>query len=163
MWSGVVLAVATSYYDVLQRNEGSRGRYDATQPDRSPSQEGLPTVTEEEILSFVSSSITSTWELELILLLYNSPEQSWSRDQLNRELRASQEVIRRAVRNLRGQGLILETEGNFSYARGDDRRDTIINELRILCNNKPITVFNAISSAQAARLKTFSDAFRFRE
>ena len=122
-----------------------------------------PLVTEPEILAFVRASLASTWELELLLLLFRSPERSWSAEELVRELRASQEVVARGVRHLLAQDLMVARDGRFAYARGQETRDALINGLRLLCTSKPFTVLNTIRDAQAEPLRTFSDAFKFRE
>lgn len=121
------------------------------------------TVNEDDVLSFVRATLASTWELELLLLLYRSANRRWSAQELVRELRASQVIVAHAVRSLKTHQLVTEFDGRFGYVRGVRATDETLGELQLLCSSKPFTVFNAIRDAQAAPLKTFSDAFRFRE
>ena len=87
-------------------------------------------MTEADILGFVRGAITSTWELELLLLLYRDPEKRWSAEELNRELRASQEVVVRAVRGLRTHGLVVESGDRFGYPVAGGIRDDVMDGLR---------------------------------
>ena len=54
---------------------------------------------EEVVLSFVRSAIKSAWSLELLLLLYRDPLQSWTGEALVRELRGSEHLVSEASRS----------------------------------------------------------------
>ena len=101
-------------------------------------------MTEEEVLTFVRASLSSTWELELLFLLFRTPDQRWTAAELVRELRASQEVIARAVHNLAARGLIIESQGHFGWGRGNAKLDELMASLQLLSMRKPFTVFRAM-------------------
>ncbi len=121
-------------------------------------------MTEEEILGFVRSTIATSWELELLLLLHRTCERSWTVGELIRELRASHQTIDDAIRRLRAFGALAEGEkGNVRYSTSEKLTDVAAKELASLFQTKPFAVMNAIRDAQSRQLKNFSDAFRFKE
>jgi predicted DNA-binding transcriptional regulator len=121
-------------------------------------------VAEEDILTFVRASLTTTWDLELLLLLFRTREKSWPLSELIRELRASHKTVDAAVRQLGTLGLLRAREdGAFVYAISETVPNETIAELQQLCLLKPFAVMSAILEAQNRPLKDFSNAFKFKE
>ena len=115
-------------------------------------------MTEEDVLGFVRTSLSSVWELEVLLLVWRARERSWRAEEINRTLRASKRAVELAVTNLKRRGLIREeTPDNIRYNVSD--RDALVAGLDRLSVAKPFSIFNAISDAQ---LQNFSDAFRLK-
>jgi len=114
--------------------------------------------TEEEVLGFVRSSLSSVWELEVLLLLHGARERSWNAGDINRTLRASKRAVELAVSGLKRRALVNEeTDGCIRYNEGE--WDALVAGLVQLSVAKPFAIFNAISDSQ---LQNFSDAFRFK-
>ncbi len=121
-------------------------------------------MAEEEILAFVRKSLTTRWDLEVLLLLFRTRGRSWPMPDLIRELRASHQTVDEAIKRLRALGLLLaRDDGGFAYAISDNVLDETIAELQQLCLKKPFAVMSAILEAQNRPLKDFSDAFKFKE
>ena len=115
-------------------------------------------MAEEDVLAFVRSSLSSVWELEVLLLLYRARERSWQADEINRTLRASRRAVELAVNSLKRRALVKE-EADGSIRYNDGEWDALVMDLAQLSAAKPFAVFNAISDSQ---LQNFSDAFRFK-
>ncbi|MGH6889204.1 MAG: hypothetical protein ACREHF_08420 [Rhizomicrobium sp.] len=121
-------------------------------------------VTEDELLAFVRASISSVWELELLLLVYRSPERRWTPKEIDRELRASATVVNSALRRLRAAELVAESaREQFQYQRGSQRTHEMVHALDIAYRTNPISVVKVILGAPDTSLKVFSEAFRFKE
>jgi len=121
-------------------------------------------VTEQEAFVVLRASIASVWELELLLLLLRSPKRNWEFEELIHELRASPTVVGQAVKQLCAQGFATETSRSVvQFHPADATRYEFIRTLDELYAAKPVTVIKQIMSRPNARLKTFSDAFRFRD
>jgi hypothetical protein len=121
-------------------------------------------VTEAETFVVIRASIASVWELELLLLLLRSPKRNWKFEELIRELRASSTVVSHAVAQLCAQGFAKETSRSVvQFHPADAIKYEFIRALDALYAAKPVTVIKEIMSRPDARLKTFSDAFRFRD
>lgn len=119
---------------------------------------------EERVFAFVRGAISSVWELELLLLLYRTPDRKWTPDELVHQLRASHTVVSSALRGLRLAELVAEPErGRFRYNAGVPARDEIVRTLDTAFRTNPISVIKMIAGAPDANLKIFSDAFRFKD
>jgi biotin operon repressor len=124
---------------------------------------GAP-VAEEEVLTFVRATIASVWELELLLLLYRSPQKRWSAKEINRELRASETIVSSALRRLRVAGVEAEpARDEFQYLPASPRTHQIVTALETAYRTNPISVIKAILGAPDQKLRIFSDAFRLKE
>lgn len=133
-------------------------------PESTAMSEDAAPVTQEEVLAFVRAGIESVWELELLLLLQRSPERRWSALELERELRASATVIASALRRLRAAEVVAEPERDrFQYLASSPRTDHIVQALERAYRTNPVSVIKTILGAPDARLKVFSDAFRFKD
>jgi hypothetical protein len=121
------------------------------------------TVTEEDILAFVGTSISSVWALELLMLLKRDPQKSWESEALIREMRSSAAVIAEALAVLQNAGLVVRDGQGARYAAASERLDQLVSGLETVYAAKPMTVIKAIIAAPADKLRIFSDAFRFKD
>lgn len=121
-------------------------------------------MTEEQIFALIRASISSVWDLELLLLLRRTPERRWTADELVRELRASPTAVSRAVARLRAQGFAEESpKSAVQYRAVDEARNEFVRSLEQLYASKPASVIKEIVSRPDDELTSFSDAFRIRD
>jgi hypothetical protein len=121
-------------------------------------------VAEEDLFAFIATSIGSVWALELLLLLKRDPQRSWTTEALIREMRSSAVVIADALKMLRAAGLVVsDTAGAYRYQAASERLDHFVSELEKAYAAMPMTVIKAIVSAPTDKLRTFSDAFKFKD
>lgn len=125
---------------------------------------GLPQVTEDETLSFIEARIKSVWSLELLLLLFREPAKAWRRDELVRELRGSEVVVKEALESLYSAGLVVENEsGTFRFGPSTDPLNEMVASVDRVYTVRPMAIIKAITGSPNDRLRIFSDAFKFRE
>ncbi len=119
-------------------------------------------MSEADTIAFVRATISSLWELELLLLLETAPERVWTEDEAVGALRASRAAIRPAVQKLRDKGLITGLEDQrIRYAVGPFEES--VQALAALWREKPFAVINAIYDARNQSLRNFSDAFKLKD
>jgi predicted transcriptional regulator len=121
-------------------------------------------MTEDDVLTFAASSMSSLWSLELLLFLKKGAGQTRTPDELIRELRSSQTVVADVLVALRERGLVAESEpGRWRYQPATDRLDVVVDELEKLFAVKPAAVIRAIVTAPDRKLRLLSDAFKIKE
>ncbi|MGH6738674.1 MAG: hypothetical protein ACREDY_06525 [Bradyrhizobium sp.] len=117
-------------------------------------------IAEEEILSFVQSSIRSAWTLEVLLLLRRDSRQSWTIDDLVRELRGSVALVTESLNALDALGLVTTiAAGGYHYRAQTAQLDELVSALVLLYGQKPITVLRTIFASPNDKIQSFSDAF----
>jgi hypothetical protein len=120
-------------------------------------------VTEQEVLSFVGTSLRSVWALEVLLLLRRQRERAFSTIDIVRETRSSETAAADALTLLSAAALISEESGRFRYRPASPQLETLAAAFEALYAAKPATVIKTILAAPHDKLRTFSDAFKLKE
>jgi hypothetical protein len=121
-------------------------------------------MTEEDVLAFVASSISSLWSLELLLFVKRGGDRAHTRDELIRDLRSSHTVVADVLVALRERRLVAENEpGRWRYQPSTAQLDEAVSALEQLYTVKPATVIKAIVASSDRKLRLLSDAFRITE
>ena len=119
---------------------------------------------EADILDFVRSSIGSVWALELLRVVGSRPERAWQHDELVRELRSSPSAIAGAALLLERAGLLAsEGEHVCRYRPASPELDHVGDLVRKVYAAKPATVIGAIFEMPDDKLRSFAEAFKFKE
>jgi hypothetical protein len=115
-----------------------------------------------EIDRFLANHITSMEHLEVLLLLFRSPDTYWSADAIATQLSIRRETVDGRVRDLARSNLALPSTSAaaWRFHSADPDISRTITELAELYRDRRISVVNAIYSANLTRLRTFADAFR---
>ncbi|HUB10809.1 MAG TPA: hypothetical protein VMB34_02545 [Acetobacteraceae bacterium] len=120
-------------------------------------------MNEDEVLDFARTALASIWALELLLLLYCSPEEAWRDADLIVPLRANARVVAEGLSGLCGKGLAtVDDAGRYRYRPASATLRRAVDALAELYARKPLAVTNAILSGRNDKIRTFADAFRFR-
>lgn len=117
---------------------------------------------ERELLAFIHSSIRSVWTLELLLCLRRSGDKVWSRDELVRDMRASDLIVTEGLSTLTAAGLVRPASDGYRYTPASPALAQLVEQLETLYRDRPVALTNAVLSAPNDRLRTFADAFRFK-
>jgi hypothetical protein len=121
-------------------------------------------VKEADILDFVRNSIGSVWALELLRVVGGRPERAWQTDELVRELRSSPAAVAGAALLLERAGLLArDGEQRCRYQPASPELDHIGDLVREVYDAKPATVIGAIFEMPDEKLRTFAQAFKFKE
>jgi hypothetical protein len=123
---------------------------------------GLVRVIDADLLSFIRSTIRSTWTLELLLLVRKDPARTFSQDELVRELRSTRALIGRGARDLQLAKLVDCTDdAGCRYAPAAPELEQMCARLDRTYAERPVAVINAIVQSPTDRRQSFADAFRF--
>lgn len=121
-------------------------------------------MNEEAVLSFVRNALGSAWSVELLLLLQREPRRSWSADALVRELRGSTQLVEESVAFLAAAGLVeIAPRGEIAYKPRSPELAELVAALADLHAQKPFTVLRTIFTSPSDKIRSFSDAFRFKK
>ena len=120
---------------------------------------GLP----EEVHHFLHQNIESVEQLEVLLLLWRTPERGWTSDEVATAVYSHPSSVVRRLAMLFGQGLLREREpGCYQYApRTADLHDTVT-RLDHVYRERRVAVITLIASKPIENVRAFSDAFRIR-
>ena len=120
---------------------------------------GLPT----DVHQFLHQNIESVEQLEVLLLLWRTPERGWTSEDVATAVYSHPSSVVRRLALLLGQGLLREREpGCFQYApRTTDLHDTVT-RLDRMYRERRVAVITLIASKPIENVRAFSDAFRIR-
>jgi hypothetical protein len=120
---------------------------------------GLP----EDVHHFLHQNIDSVEQLEVLLLLWRTPERGWTSDEVATAVYSHPTSVVRRLAMLLGQGLLREREpGCYQYApRTTDLHETVT-RLDHMYRERRVAVITLIASKPIENVRAFSDAFRIR-
>lgn len=124
-----------------------------------PGPSGLP----EDVYRFLYHNIDSVEQLEVLLLLRQSPERDWTAEAVARTLYSHPSSIIHRLSSLAGRGLLRELEpAHFQYApRSTELHDTV-SRVAACYRERRVAVITLIASKPIENVRAFSDAFRIR-
>ena len=115
------------------------------------------------VLAFAAASFRSAWTVELLCLLMEEPERTWSFADIVTAMRASELVVQQSIDALVGAGLVVsDAAGTVSYAAPISLEETVKQVIR-LYKSAPDKVRRAIVRANSPSMAAFADAFRLRD
>ena len=117
---------------------------------------------DQDLLTFIHSSIRSVWALELLLLMRRERERTWTGDALARELRANERLVGEVLGDFETSGLVSRSDGGFAYAPAAPVLAELCDRLEAAYRERPVGLVKAIMAAPKDKLQIFADAFRFR-
>ena len=116
-----------------------------------------------DIERFISSTFRSVWDLELLLELRRSPDQSRTTQELVSTLRASDVIVARGIDTLVAAGLLSEEkDGSVRYGPASSELGEQVAGAAELYRGKPDAVRRLIIGSSTSGLAAFSDAFRIK-
>lgn len=116
-----------------------------------------------QLIDFIRSSIRSVWTLELLILLRRHSPAAMRLEQAARELRGTEALVAKCVPQLEAAGLIALEGETIKFAPASPALQELSALLEMEYRQRPVAVVDAIVSGQNDRLRTLSDAFRFKE
>ena len=117
----------------------------------------------QEIAAFIRSSFRSIWSLELLLHLKERPWESFTKEQLVSELRASNAIVADSAASLIAAGLLLEEDdGRIRYSPATEALAGLVGDTEVLYRMKPDAVRRVIVVG-TDNLAAFAEAFRLRK
>lgn len=115
-----------------------------------------------ELAAFAREHIRSVWAVELLLLLRRDAERSWAPEDLVRELRASNNLVRDNLLAFQRSGLAIEDEAaRWRYAPAGAVLDHLATRLEAAYRERPVSIINLIASPPDP-IQGLADAFKWR-
>ncbi|MBA3685033.1 MAG: hypothetical protein H0W72_07300 [Planctomycetes bacterium] len=118
----------------------------------------------DQLKQFVSRSINSVEQLEVLLLLKRDAQREWTADALSREISTSRYAAEGRLLDLRARGLATFREDgqllHFRYLAGAD--DAVVTELAAAYVERRTSIITMIFSKPNDSIGSFADAFRLR-
>lgn len=114
----------------------------------------------------IAEDIDSVEQLEILLLLFQHPERTWTAESVARELRVSALSAGERLEDLTYDGLVVRvdgSEGEYRYGPETPSRDEAVRGLATAYSERRVTVINLIFSKPVDKIRTFADAFRLRK
>ena len=116
---------------------------------------------DQDLLTFIQSSIRSVWALEVLLLMRRERERVWSAHELALELRANERLVGEVLGDFETSGLVARQEAGYAYAPAAPVLGQLCDRLDAAYRERPVAVVKAIMAAPKDKLQIFADAFRF--
>lgn len=121
----------------------------------------------EDLRAFLKGRLTSTDQIEIVLLLLEDPSQAWTASEVSQRLGMASESAAMRLFLLASQGLILfEPSGvpRYRYAGGNDQTDRLLRELAASYAANRAEVLNVIDARNGADpIQSFADAFKLKK
>ncbi|WP_235216839.1 hypothetical protein [Archangium violaceum] len=113
----------------------------------------------------IAEHIDSVEQLEILLLLQQHPERSWTAESVARELRISPLSAGDRLKDMARSAILSRVQGSeveFRYAPESPGMAEAVAGLATAYSERRVTVINLIFSKPVDKIRTFADAFRLR-
>jgi hypothetical protein len=120
----------------------------------------------EAVRRLIAEHIDSVEQLEILLLLHQHPERSWTAESVARELRVSPLSAGDRLKDMARAAILSKvkgTEGEYRYAPENPQLGGAVSGLATAYSERRVTVINLIFSKPVDKIRTFADAFRLRK
>ena len=117
----------------------------------------------DDVRHFLHQYIESVEQLEVLLLLWRTPERGWTSEEVAIAVYSHPSSVVRRLALLLGQGLLREREpGCFQYAPRTVELHSAVTHLDHMYRERRVAVITLIASKPIENVRAFSDAFRIR-
>jgi hypothetical protein len=125
----------------------------------------MPEEIDLGVRNFIAENIQSVAQLELLLLLHDTPQQGWSATDAARSFGLSPEMTLGLLRGLCQQGFAAASGEMelFRYAPRSQEFERLIGQLSTLYQQRRVSLIQLIYARPVDKLQSFADAFRFRK
>jgi hypothetical protein len=121
-------------------------------------------LNEDEVLAFVHTEIGSVGAVELLIFLKTHFDQEWGVEELVLALRSSSVAVAQAINRLHGAGFIREqSPDKIKFEPRSSAHLEIADAIAKLSSEKPMKLAKAVAEIPSEKLRSFSNAFKFRE
>ena len=121
---------------------------------------GIP----EGVRGFLLQCIDSVEQLEVLLHMHRTPEESWSSESIARALYSNPESIAHRLAGLHSNGLLAQTSASsYRYQPKTAELDGTVSQLAETYRQRRVAVITIIASKPTEKVRAFSEAFRLRK
>jgi len=117
----------------------------------------------DDVRQFLHQNIDSVEQLEVLLLLWRTPERGWTSDEVATAVYSHPSSVVRRLAMLLGQGLLREREpGCYQYGPRTGELHQTVTRVEHIYRERRVAVITLIASKPIENVRAFSDAFRIR-
>ncbi|HET6778910.1 MAG TPA: hypothetical protein VFH26_08465 [Gemmatimonadales bacterium] len=121
---------------------------------------GIP----EGVRNFLLQCIDSVEQLEVLLHLHRTPEESWDSESIARVLYSNPASITHRLAGLYSNGLLTQTSAfTYRYQPKTAELDVTVSQLAETYRQRRVAVITVIASKPMEKVRAFSEAFRLRK
>jgi hypothetical protein len=117
----------------------------------------------DDVVMFCQTHLGSIWALEMMLVLRNAKDRTWTVDRLVREMRAANQLVAGLLERFQRLGLVTETNGTWRWDVQSPEMAALTQKVAEAHAITPFAVIQAIAETPEQRLRQFADAFRLRK
>ncbi len=118
------------------------------------------------VKTFIADHIDSVVQLEVLLLFHREPQKAWRAEEVARSIRIDAAWVTSQMAYLQARGLLKRAEGSeplYRYGpRTDDLHQAVVQVAQAYAQRR-VSVINMIYTKPVDKLRSFSEAFRFRK
>lgn len=118
----------------------------------------------DEVIRFITESIESVEQLEILLLLHRQSGRAWSAEAVAKELRIAAKSAGERMEEMVHDGLLVRRGGSpeeYQYGPETPALEERVRGLAAEYAMRRVTVVNLIYSKPVDKIRTFAAAFRF--
>lgn len=117
----------------------------------------------DTVRALIAERIDTIPELEALLLLRQTREQSWSADEAGQRLYVSPAVAAHILSAMTERGLFKRVLGRYQYGPETNELDASVALLAECYSKQLIAVTNIVHAKPSAGVRLFAEAFRLRK
>ena len=125
----------------------------------------MPEAIPERVRRFVEANINSVEQLEVLLLLRQELNKSWTAEAVSQALYTPRSAAAMRLADLvhRQIAVVDESQINFRFQPANSELQPIVDELAAVYRERRVAVISLIYSKPNDHVKAFADAFRLRK
>ena len=120
-----------------------------------------PAVIAQSVRRLIAAHIVSVEQLEVLLLLREHRDRSWTVEQVNDRISSSPSSVASRLVDLERRGFVRHDGTGFRY-QGSTIHETALTELAAAYAERKYSVIELIFARATEKLRAFADAFRVR-
>lgn len=120
----------------------------------------------DNLKKFIAKHIVSVEQLEILFLLGDHPQQTWTVPQVFQAIQSSPASVAERLSNLQSRGFLERTAEEppaYRYHPQSDELARMVVELRSAYRQSRVKVIEAIFAGPMDQAKSFADSFKFRK
>jgi hypothetical protein len=120
--------------------------------------------TDQDIETFIGDSFASIWDLELLAVLLESPQERLTSAELVERMRASELVVTQGIRALVAAGIAsIDEDGQIQFQPASPALEGCARQARDFYRRFPGRARRLMIARQTPGLTAFADAFKLRK
>jgi hypothetical protein len=123
----------------------------------------MPEDFPEDVKEFIGKHIHSIAQLEVLLMLHDEPERTWTVEEITSRLYLQSEMVGHLLKDIANRGFAIETEGRYRYQPTNEVESELVHRLNRVYQERRVAVTTEIFSKPIDFVKAFADAFRLRK